>query len=430
MKALLAGKERRAVLLSVLLALVARLGYLLISGRLFHPETWEYESIALSILAGQGARYEHNGAVFMAFSTSALYPFLNAAVYWLTAHSQTAMALVQVALSTLTVWLVVGIGTRAVGLAAAVTAGVLYALHGPSLVYVGKLHPLVLDTLFTALVLFGTVLLRERRSASAAAFAGLMFGLGILTRPSLLVLLPLALGWALWRRFDARSLARAGVVVVIATAVLLPWTLRNVAVLGAPVFVASTSAENLWIGNNPAATGGSLTPQGEVVVQLASPQLQAAISQADEMGRYRLYERSALEYIAADPTGFLKRTADKLLYFWWFNPASGLEYPARWIAIYRVLYTLYLLTALVGVWSVARSGTGREKGLAILLIGSMALLSVGQSVFYVEERHRWLIEPFLLLYSGRGCVVMFRLVQRSMFGRLALGAAAIAPSRN
>src|SRR5437870_2779205 len=52
------------------------------TGGLLHPEVFEYDSMARSLLAGQGLVYQHLNVPYYAFA-SPLYAWLSAVSYWL-----------------------------------------------------------------------------------------------------------------------------------------------------------------------------------------------------------------------------------------------------------------------------------------------------------------------------------------------------------
>lgn len=61
---------------------------------------------------------------------------------------------------------------------------------------------------------------------------------------------------ALWRREAwLPALGRTAAVVLVAAALIAPWTLRNYQVFGRFVPVAANSGANLWMGNNPDSVG-------------------------------------------------------------------------------------------------------------------------------------------------------------------------------
>jgi 4-amino-4-deoxy-L-arabinose transferase-like glycosyltransferase len=90
-----------------------------------------------------------------------------------------------------------------------------------------------------------------RDGRGAALAAGLLWGLAILTRETLLYFTPVTCAWLLIRRRAGAQKAlvfAAGVVLVVA-----PWTYRNFIVTRAFVPVATSGALNLWQGNTTLA---------------------------------------------------------------------------------------------------------------------------------------------------------------------------------
>src|SRR5207244_155981 len=80
-------------------------------------------------------------------------------------------------------------------------------------------------------------------------------GLASLTRPpALLFLVALGIGaWvggAGWRR----ALAQAGIALLAAAVVIVPWSIRNAVVMDAPIAISTNLGDDLCIGHNPAAT--------------------------------------------------------------------------------------------------------------------------------------------------------------------------------
>jgi hypothetical protein len=84
--------------------------------------------------------------------------------------------------------------------------------------------------------------------------------------------------------------------------------------------------------------------------------------------------------------------------FWWFPGTAGLNYPERWLLLYRVFYAVLLTGAILGIpaaWCRA-DRSGRQRVLLVLMM--LGCISVAQSLFYVEGRHRWGVEPLLGIF--------------------------------
>lgn len=144
-----------------------------------------------------------------------------------------------------------------------------------------------------------------RGSWAAAATAGVLMGLAVLVQPSLQLLPPAAalLAAVLSRRVSVKGLGATSIAVIAMLAVVSPWTVRNLTVLGAPVFVSTNGGDVLYRANNELATG-AYTPAGAVDLR-----------QLDELARDRESKRLAVEWITGNPGGFGHLVAVKSLLF-------------------------------------------------------------------------------------------------------------------
>jgi len=354
--------HRKGLLAIAALAFLLRLAYAAASGALTHPQVWEQSRIATNLLERHEFSFEWTGTTYRAYCEP-MYPFVLAAV-----QNRTAMVLLQIVVAAFTVWLTGRLAESATGVpAAGPVAALLMAIHPGFIRYSAVLHPLTFDTLF---VVAAALALITRRWLAAGA----LIGLGVLTRPTILLL----------TLFQRRIAA-----VLITIAIIAPWTIRNAVVLHDFVLTRSGTGFVFWLGNNPNATGSAVDVHGRPLLEAAPREFQARIHTADELTRDRIFRDAAWNYIAANPIAAIDRVARRLYYFWWFSPEWGAQYSATQKIVYRLWWSFLLLLILAGA-TVARR---REVWLPV----AMALLvSLAQSVYYVEGRHRLAIEPLLL----------------------------------
>jgi len=354
--------QRKWLLAIAVLAFFLRLAYAAASGALTHPQVWEQSRIATNLIERHEFAYEHNGTTYRAYCEP-MYPFVLAAV-----QNQTAMVLLQLVLAAFTVWLTGRLAESATGVpAAGPVAALLMAIHPGFIRYSSVLHPLTFDTLF--FVAAALALITRRWLA-----AGALIGLGVLTRPTILLL----------TLFQRRIAA-----VLITIAIVAPWTIRNAVVLHDFVLTRSGAGFVFWLGNNPNATGSAVDVHGRPLLNVAPPEFQARVRAADELGRDRIFREAAWSYIAANPLAAIGRVAQRLVDFWWFSPEWGAHYSATQKIVYRLWWSFLLLLIVAGM-IVARR---REVW---MLVAMALLISFAQSLYYVEGRHRLAIEPLLL----------------------------------
>ncbi len=407
--------HRSAAALLVLVALLPRLLVVLITIDR-SPEVFEYEGLANNLLAGRGYTDSHLGTTYWSSHSGFPYVFLTAGVYAASDHSSRAMLLVQCLLSGVLVLVVHALGRRVGGAGVGVLAGVLVALH-PGLVYYDthKLHPLGFDALLMVSTTLAFCRLITTPSVRGAVITGLLSGLALLQRGTFLLAAVMgvcALWWLVRNRWMVLKVTLA--FALGASLVVGPWLIRNYLHHGTLVLM-TYSGELLWRGNNPHATGSSLTKDKHSILETADPAFRAQLYGLDELGQMQLFLASARRYITDHPWTFVANVAKRFSYFAWFSPVTGLLYPAIFLRIYQVYYGAMLIAAIIGISSMRRWWRTEHQvtWLTMLFLGgTWCLVGLAQSIFYVEIRHRWGVEGLMLVFSAVGIFHLLRLQPR------------------
>jgi hypothetical protein len=388
--------RRSALLFAV--ALAVRLAAVVLLGR---PEdvwpetiwTWAYEQgrIAEALLRGDGYADVMGPGSGPTAWCGPVYPVFLAAAIRVAGGVSRGAALIVVLVH---VALAAGIAVHLMRLGQAlgrprlgILAGWTWALH-PGAIY----YPidLVWDSVFVAfgLTWFLAALARARVDGNARAIArcGAGFGALALVNPAPLVILP-----ALWL-FLGR--ARTALLFTAATAlVLVPWSLRNVLVLGTPSLKANLGVE-LRVGNTDGADGG-FRPHAHPSFNLEE---RARYVELGELAYSRESAARFRAWVAANPGRFATLTVVRARNFWLgLNPFADVplrsgETRARdwqgWIE--WCVYFFFGASALVGV-----SRYRDERGGAVLLRAVVLLFPIVYYVTHVFERYRFPIEPVL-----------------------------------
>ena len=237
----------RTLLLLTLAGFAVRAAFLLLEPAT-HPvadertwTNWAVESLATPRVAFSPLR------THMIFYPP-LYPYFIAVAYALF-HALEAAKWAQVVVSALLVPAVGLVGLRAFGPRAGLVAAGITAFY-PDLVWFAA-H-FWSETLFLVLLWWAIERLTAgdaRGSTAAAAVAGLLWGLAILTRETILYLTRVAAVWLAWRAGRAGGTKRAAAFLLCATLVVVPWTLRNWMAFRAFVPVSTAGGLALFQGN-------------------------------------------------------------------------------------------------------------------------------------------------------------------------------------
>ncbi|MCP4250240.1 MAG: glycosyltransferase family 39 protein, partial [bacterium] len=410
-KARFAGLDRWLLGVGAL-GVVVRLLYLLEGSAdpsFAHPilDCYIHDGIARDLLAGRNPWPE-------AFSRAPFYPYLMAAVYYLTGVSLTAMRCLQAVIGGLTCIITVLLGRRVFNRRIGLAAGVVVALYGPMVFYDQRLlaSSLVVCTYLGVLLL--AVRAVQDRGHRNWLYCGVALGVAALVRPTiapfLLVVLLGRLGVGVIRRGDRlRHLAAAGLFVAGIVLPVAPVTVRNYVKSGRFVPIAYLGGINLYIGNNPEAEHTIATRPGWG--WKAMRRLPHAEGQVSTKAAQDYFVDRVREYVITEPGDFVAGLARKAALL-----GSAREIPRvldpyvhrDYSAVLGVLYWrlgsfcfpfgVLAPLALLGI-----SVTWRRHAIGLPL-GYLAAGVAAVVLFFVTSRYRLPIVPVLALFAVSGVV--------------------------
>lgn len=349
------------------------------------------------------------------------YPFLLAIVYRLSGGSPMAAVVVQMILglsSIVLTWCV----ARRLGVAAAGIAAAVMATHWALVFFEGELHaPPLLIALQLGMVL---ALLSARDGGKGAPLlAGILLGLGALTRPNVLAELLVILPWLAWTR-RRRALASGAPCILFAAGSMLaiaPITVRNVMVTGELVPITSNLGINLWLGNHEGADGRITDDLGSLgrfktcydwpqVVENLEREVGRELSDSEVSAWFR---GEAVDWITSHPGEFLSLSARKAALFW--GPAElghnkDVSAEKRNSAVLKLLPFPFPLLAFVAFLGVglhlaarrgAETGKGQDGDEVVLLVLALAVVFfLSVLPFFAAARYRVPILPWLAVLAG------------------------------
>jgi len=271
---------------------------------------------------------------------------------------------------------------------------------------------LLSETLFNTLLLGGVAALfwwRDRGLRFDVAFVltCLLFAAATYTKATLTILPPLLLAVAAW---GAGVTWRRTIAVLVAASCLYaafmsPWWIRNASVLHAFVPFTTSSAMNLYLGNNR-----NNPHVGIDWAHDAEPDVVAALNALpDELARQRGYAKAARDYIESNPTTFVRNAALKFLRFWNVVPNAS-DYRSPFYAIVSIAsFGPILVLAL----ACALRQWRRWRVLApiYMLIGYFTFIHI---VTIASLRYRLPIEPLLIVMAAEPLTAFIAAVRRRM----------------
>lgn len=357
----------------------------------------EYHDLwARSILSGQPY------FVSPVFFRAPFYPYFLAMVYRILGTGPWGIRAVQMALGLVSLWLIYRIGRRLLGPRAGVIALGLATLYDLLPYYEGELLlPTVLIVL--DLAAFDRLLhAADRRSTGSAALAGLILGLSAITRPNVLVVVPLLAIW-LWRSQKSRAPAIAFALATLPLPLIV--TGINWARGGDPVFIASQGGVNLYLGNNRASNGWSAVAPGMRADWWGSYEDGLRIPEAEagrplspsEVSAY--WTRRALHEIASAPGWWCGHLLKKAYLWFGAEELSNNRDLRFWKTRLPVIDALPLRYAVLAPLALAGFFIASRQA-AVPLALFIVPYALSFVLFFVTSRYRVITVPFLCILAA------------------------------
>jgi len=257
-------------------------------------------------------------------------------------------------------------GKRVGGLAVAALAAWLWAFFPNAILNAFEsMWDASLAALLAAIILWATLAIEKSERWRDWCVYGLLWGSTLLTNVTLISLLPLLLGWLVYRQRkpslgsrDSAGLVKAifaKPVFAFAIAVLccVPWTVRNYLVFHRVVPLRSTLGLQLWIGNNE-------NPQEAWKEELHPIFNSAERARYVRMGEFeymREKQREAIEFMLTHPTRDVTQFASRFIATWSGGTPTPLQdfvrTPGLWfrgVLLFNSLLAIGTAAGIVVLW--------------------------------------------------------------------------------
>jgi 4-amino-4-deoxy-L-arabinose transferase-like glycosyltransferase len=245
----------------------------------------------------------------------------------------------------------------------------------------------ILVTLMVWMLIEGS----RRNSLSWIVAAGIVWGAATLTRAGCLIYAPAIVLWLLLMMPDwKRRMAAVAAATIAFVCILAPWSIRNTYVHGRFVPLSTQGGIQLYMFNNPDATGILAIDQAHIV----RAERYRKEQYPNEAVRDDLFRRDAVKFIRQNPRRFAELCLIHLGQFWkLYSPRVPLLNSLVVMASFGLALPFFLI-------QVFRQGWRRGPDLLFLLIilSHVAL----HTVYGAIVRYRITIEPLIVAMAVTG----------------------------
>ena len=384
---------------------------LLSSGGIVQDDALSYRDLAKNLVHGYGYVFEP-GHPPTAWRAPA-YPAFLAAIFKLSGDSLRSARLANAFL-----WLGTDLAVAVIAFAflepsAALLACALAAFYPEFLGFSGLLWSESFSIFLFLLSLALLVLLGVSRRWPLALLAGLCSGVLILSRTTFLVLLFVVLV-AGFTGFLKRSQAIA--TILVALAVVAPWTVRNVRLLHHFVLVESNATQNLYKGSRPDLP--ILFPVLAMEKTTGSDPVYAAISRLPPSEQYAAFGQAARKNILSHPVRFALLGIGKTIDFWWPDyfiarnvraGSFGPRYDRFWLPVLAVTATAFLIVALGALGTILRF---RRRRIILLTVLLLAVYTLPHALAHGASRYHLPLLPVLCILAAPALLDLARHIRK------------------
>lgn len=384
-----------AIVLAVAAAL--RVGSILLLRSFLHPVTWEFGEIAHTVVAGLGYSISlpNGGRAPSAYMPPA-YPYMLVLLFRLHGDNLAGyliLELIQAGMGVLLVYVIYRMALLLAGKRVAVASASLVAIFPTQVYACNEFHSINFYMVLGAAGVYYLIRYmgqdRPRRDLEAA---GLCMGMLLLFRSEALILVLIYAAILIWRlAFDA--IKPAAMFVCISLACLAPWTVRNYVVFGKVVPTTDSGGKNLWIGNNPHATGS----QHYDFTQFFSEDLKQRLGSIAQDRDYepagdKVFEENAFHFIRGNPGAEARLSLRKLWIYFAFDPSHEKgRRPSYWLPS--------VLLSFLAIWGAVLRRRHLLQEDLIVVATILFAVAVSCAVF-VLPRYKIVIDPFLMFFAG------------------------------
>jgi len=393
----------------IILALALRLLYIkqIISTPLFDglvTDTEKYQEIALYILKGN---FTHPSSIYL----NPLYPFFLSLIYLIAGRSHLAVVIVQGIIDALSCGLIYYIASTLFNKRAGIIAALIYACYGLAIFYSGILLAPTIVIFFTLLFIASLLIAKKKSKIPIFFISGVFLGIVALATPNVtLFLFFLPLWWftVLKRTLGVRNSILGFLLLLVGfLLVLSPMITRNY-LIEKRLFYSILGGLSFYIGNNEKATGYFMSPYGVSITPV--DQVKTSIRYAEkELGKMlnpseasHYWFTKGLKFIKDNPLDALFLYLKKCALFWRKEEIPlNINYPffsKAFAPIFKLPFISFGIIAPLALLGIFLSMRRKDDALLVTLF---ILSSVVSGVlFFVSDRYRLPVVPFLIVYSS------------------------------
>lgn len=388
----------------ILFALTLRVGFILTLDN--SVDVWGdwWDELGWKLATGQGYwvnnPYFSDGQVFYSWRAPG-FPLFLALIYKIFGHSFLAAKIALAMVSSFTCLILYLLARRIFrNNKIAAFTGFIYVFYPPAIFWTGYLAPVTLEIFFSVLIVYLFYSGVKKLNFLNFLFAGIILGLGVLTRSLFIVFLPIVFLWLILYKGWLFSLKATALTFFLFFLTVFPWAMRNFKIHGKLIFTSTEGGIVCYIANNEKSLyqpSGYWDPTGNI----NEPVIKQVMG-LSELEANSFFYKAAFKFIKENPGIYVRLVKDRFLRFWKLAPHtfSGPGENYKKYHVFIALITNLPIFIFAGLGFLLSLKKFREYSLLYLtvLLWSLPIIMFFKTVI----RYREPIMPFVILLAVEG----------------------------
>ena len=152
---------------------------------------------------------------------------------------------------------------------------------------------------------------------------------------------------------------------------------------------------------NPKASGTLYGKDGSDGFTDVNQQLFSKHTRLTDLEYAALINQTVYSNIRKNKLGYLFLCLKRIYYFWWFSPDTGREYSKYYLTLYKPYHLFAVVFTLWGIILASKKFPVTSHHWVLLVIFIVST-TFPHYLYYGEGRHRFALEPLLLIFTSYG----------------------------
>lgn len=353
---------------------------------------------------------------YQTVTTAPGYPFFLYVIYLFSPQNFLLVKVIQILLSTFSAYIIFNIGSYIFSRREGILASLIFTFHPYAIDQCLHLQTAQLYIFLSATSIFFLLKYHKTKTKNKIRdlfYSGVLVGLGTLTRPNLILLVPVVIAWLVLDDWKIKAILKPASVFIFAFSLAMtPWTIRNYMKYDEFIWGTAGGGANFFTANSHVVYEALTTddPKRFHYLNYEANHIEntnAAVQKFERKYNYsrlspkmkeKLWYNEAFVYIENNPSEFFKLVVYKVLNYLrpWLKPMA---WPKKYVILSGIINVPVLVFGLGGLFLGLRNPETRNGTLLFLMYFFTGIFT--HAIYSAMSRYRFYeIDIYMFIFAS------------------------------